>query len=70
GTFGLVCLSNTQDFWGNIDIFFENGSTPTNANLKAHIENWVNPTTDNDQWLGTFAAGNIWNKWSHIVLTY
>lgn len=70
GTFGLVCLSNTQDFWGNLDIFFENGSTSTNANLKAHIENWITPTTDNDQWLGSFAIGNVWNKWTHIVLTY
>ncbi|PZX64443.1 LamG domain-containing protein [Hydrotalea sandarakina] len=70
GTFGLVCLSNTQDFWGNLDIFFENGSTSTNANLKAHIENWITSTTDNDQWLGSFAIGNVWNKWTHIVLTY
>ncbi|MBS1654643.1 MAG: hypothetical protein JSU05_07350, partial [Bacteroidetes bacterium] len=23
GTYGLVCLSNTNDFWGNLDFFFE-----------------------------------------------
>ena len=70
GTYGLVCLSNTQDFWGNIDFFFENGSTASNANLKAHIENWKNPTTDNDAWLGAFAIGNTWNAWTNVVVTY
>jgi len=70
GTFGLVCLSNTNDFWGNIDIFFENGSTSSNAVLKAHIENWTETNTDNDQWLGAFSIGNVWNSWSHIVVTY
>jgi hypothetical protein len=70
GTYGLVCLSNTQDFWGNIDVFFENGSTSSNANLKAHIENWTNATTDNDAWLGSFAIGNVWNSWTHIVVSY
>ena len=73
GTFGLACLSNTNDFWGNFDLFFENGSSPTNAQLKAHVENWrIAPpdTTDHDTWLGAYGIGAVWNQWTHVVLTY
>jgi hypothetical protein len=70
GTYGLVSLSNTNDFWGNIDLFFENGSSPTNAQLKAHIENWTSPNTDHDTWLGAYGIGAVWSKWTHIALTY
>lgn len=70
GTYGLVCLSNTADFWGNFDVFFENGSSATNAQFKAHIENWQTATTDHETWLGAYPIGAVWNKWTHLVVTY
>ncbi len=70
GTYGLVCLSNTQDFWGNFDVFFENGSSYNNAKFKAHIENWQTPTTNHDTWLGAYDIGDVWNKWTHLAVTY
>ncbi len=76
GTYGFVCLSNTNDFWGNFDVFFENLPSPnnvkdiTNAILKGHFENWTGPTTDHETWLGNFSIGAVWNKWTHIVFTY
>lgn len=69
-TYGLVCLSNTGDFWGNFDIFFENGSTPTNGVFKYHIENWQTATTDKDTWSDNLSIGDVWNKWIHLAVTY
>jgi hypothetical protein len=76
GTYGFVCLSNTNDFWGNFDVFFENLPSTnnvkdiSNAILKGHFENWTSPTTDHETWLGNFSIGPVWNKWTHIVFTY
>ena len=39
GIAGLVNLSNNNQFWGNIDMFFENGSTAAAAKFRAHITN-------------------------------
>lgn len=65
GIVGLVNLANANSFWGNIDMFFENGSTPTTAFLKIHVNN-----NGNDAWLGNYSLNNIWNIWTHIAVTY
>jgi hypothetical protein len=69
-TWGLVNLSNTADFWGNFDIFFENGSTSTNAVFKYHVENWQTATKDNETWSDALNIGDVWNKWVHLAVTY
>ena len=83
GTYGFVCLSNTNDFWGNFDVFFENLPSPNNVKdisntiLKGHFENWKHALVNNkdtiidhETWLGNFSIGSAWNKWTHIVFTY
>lgn len=65
GIVGLIDLSNTSAFWGNIDIFFENGSTADKALLKIHVTN-----NGVDAWLGNYELLNIWNIWTNISVTY
>lgn len=65
GIVGLVNLSNTTGFWGNIDIFFENGSTLDAATFKAHI---TNGTTE--AWIEKKGLPNIFTKWAHFALSY
>lgn len=72
GTYGLVSLSNTGDFWGNFDIFFEKSdkTTSTNGVFKYHVENWQTATTDKDTWSDNLNIGDVWNKWIHLAVTY
>jgi hypothetical protein len=65
GIVGLFDLANTTSFWGNLDIFFENGSTDTKAILKIHVNN-----NGTDAWLGNYEIANIWNVWTNIAITY
>ncbi|TWF31828.1 concanavalin A-like lectin/glucanase superfamily protein [Chitinophaga polysaccharea] len=65
GMVGLVSLSNTKSFWGNIDIFFENGSTDSKAILKAHVTG-----QHGDGWLGNYEVMNIWKIWTNIAVSY
>jgi len=65
GIVGLVNLSNTTGFWGNIDMFFENGSTLDAAKFRAHITN--GPT---DTWVTKDGLPNIFTKWTHFALSY
>lgn len=66
GIVGLVNLSNQSAFWGNIDMFFENGGTPSTTIFKAHIFN--NNTTD--AWLGNYTFNNVWDTWMAIAVSY
>ncbi|QEC67907.1 LamG domain-containing protein [Panacibacter ginsenosidivorans] len=65
GIIGLVNLANTTGFWGNIDMFFENGSTNSNGILKAHITN--GPV---DSWVVKDGLVNLFDSWNHIALSY
>jgi Concanavalin A-like lectin/glucanases superfamily len=65
GIVGMVNLSDTVGFWGNIDMFFENGSTPTNALFKTHIF-----SNGSDAWLGSYDVANGFNAWVHFAVTY
>lgn len=65
GIVGVFTLANTQTFWGNIDMFFENGSSNTNGIFKMHI---ANATAD-----GFYVVNNLQNmfgKWVNIAITY
>jgi len=66
GILGFINLSNTSGFWGNIDMFVENGSKPSSTKIVVHVTN-----DDSETWL-TDAAGltNIFGDWSHHVVTY
>lgn len=70
GILGLVNLSHTTNFWGNIDMFIENGSNPTDgAQIKTHVvsegtkESWITGG-------GFLNVMTFFNQWSHHVFTY
>ncbi|MBO9730694.1 MAG: LamG domain-containing protein [Chitinophaga sp.] len=65
GIVELLNLSNTKSFWGNIDIFFENGSTDTKAVLKMHIA-----SAQGETWLGNYDVQNIWDRWTNLAVSY
>ncbi len=65
GIVGVLDLSNTKAFWGNLTVFFENGATATDAILKIHVNN-----NGKDAWLGNYTVKNIWNTWANIAVSY
>jgi len=60
-----ISISNVNDFWGALDMFYENGSTATSANFKVHY-GW----TQANNWFTTAFLSNPWNAWQNIALTY
>lgn len=65
GVIGIFSLVNTKNFWGNLELFFENGSDNTNGKLRVHMSQ---NGTDN-----TYAVDgipNLFNAWVNITVTY
>ena len=65
GIIGLVNLAKTDGFWGNIDMFFENGSTSTNGKFRAHIQNGTK-----DTWVSKDGIVNLFDAWAAIGVSY
>lgn len=65
GILGLVNLSNTAGFWGNIDWFVENGSNPTAATVKIHLTN-----DTKDTWVVKSGITGFFGSWTNQTLTY
>lgn len=65
GIIGMVGLSRTNGFWGNIETFFENGATNENGKFRAHIQNGTA-----EAWVTRDGILNLYNSWNHITLTY
>jgi len=66
GIVALFSLSNKSQFWGNLEIFVENGSTNENATLKIVFTN--NGVGDK-----TYTASNVVNffgKWNAFSVSY
>lgn len=64
GIIGLFSLSNKSEFWGNLEVFIENGSTNENGKLRIHI---------NKEGDKTYAADNVLNlfdKWVGLAISY
>ncbi len=64
GIVGTVNVSRTDDFWGNLDMFYENGGTATSTVFKSHINN-----NGNGAWVVN-TINNPWNTWMNVTLTY
>ncbi len=62
---GLVSLGDAQNFWGNINIFFENGGTATLARFKTIFED--NGTVYDN---GIQDVQNGFGKWTQYIITY
>jgi hypothetical protein len=64
GILDFFTLSNTTQFWGNIEMFFDNGSTNTDAHFRVHLSQ---KGTDN-----TFAAEvpGCFGAWVNLIFSY
>jgi hypothetical protein len=59
-----ICISRADQFWGALDMFYENGSTATNGNLKVHFNG------QSEVWFTNGMITNPWGSWQNIALTY
>lgn len=65
GIIGMVNLAKTDGFWGNINMFFENGSTATDGRFRANIHNGTT-----DTWLAKDGIQSLFNVWTNLALSY
>jgi len=70
GALGLLDIAHSQNFWGNLDIFFDNGGTSSTGVLKVHLFNNAASATGVDAWEGGYTVTNPWNGWTNITVTY
>jgi len=70
GAVGLLGIANAQNFWGNFDIFFDNGATATTGVLKVHVFNNGLSSSGSDAWEGGYTVANPWNTWIQVLVTY
>lgn len=65
GAIGIFTIARTDDFWGSLDIYQDNGGTADKAVFKVHMFNSAVP------WGGQFTDTRInFNTWIHIAATY
>jgi hypothetical protein len=65
GIIDFFTLSNTTKFWGNLEIFFENGSTNTNGKVRVHVFK-----NGNDNTYAVDGVQNLFNAWVNVAVTY
>jgi hypothetical protein len=60
-----IVISRTDQFWGALDMFYENGGrTDVTANLKVHFNG------QSEVWFTNGFISNPWGGWQNIGLTY
>jgi len=64
GILAPIVISRNDQFWGALDMFYENGSTATSGNLKVHFNG------QSEVWFTNGNVSNPWNTWINIALTY
>lgn len=74
GAQGLFAMSNSTQFWGNLEIFLENYTDAADPNavwMKIHLLNG-NVAGGGEQWIAddNVKIKNVLGKWTHIALTY
>lgn len=67
GIVGTVNFSNTQNFWGNIDMFFENGSTATAGKFRVHM---ASNNGAKEQWIAKDGLPGLFDSWVNIAVSY
>jgi hypothetical protein len=74
GAVGLLSIANNQaggpGYWGSLDIFFNNGATPTIGQLEVHAFNVTASPTGEDVFLGNYSVNNSFGAWVNVSLTY
>lgn len=64
GIIAPIVISKTDDFWGALDMFYENGSTASTANFKIHFKG------QSEVWFTNGNLANPWGAWQNIAVTY
>lgn len=60
-----IVISRTDQFWGALDMFYENGGrTDATANMKVHFNG------QSEVWFTNGWISNPWTGWVNIALTY
>jgi hypothetical protein len=65
GIIPIFSLAHKTGFWGNIEFFFENGSTNDNGLLRFHLFNGTD-----DKALEVNGVKNLFNKFVNIAVSY
>jgi len=65
GIIGIFSLVKTDAFWGNLEIFFENGSSNTNGKFRLHAFDGVG-----DRTYSVDNLVNLFNAWVNITVSY
>lgn len=65
GAIGLLSLSNTKNFWGNINCFIENGSNPTSAFIKIQVTSGTS-----ELWIEKPGITNLFGNWTNHTVTF
>ncbi len=63
-----ISISDNANFWGALDIFYDNGSTATSTPFKIHLNDTTNNT--GDIWLTSWTLSSPWSSWQNIAITY
>jgi hypothetical protein len=74
GAQGIFAISNSTQFWGNVEIFLENYKDDADPNavfMKIHLFN-ANVAGGGEVWLQSddVKLKDVLGKWTHIALTY
>lgn len=65
GAIGIFTIARTDDFWGSLDIYQDNGGTGDKAVFKVHMYNSAVP------WSGQFTDTKVnFGSWVHLTATY
>lgn len=70
GAVGLLSIADDPNFWGTLDIFFDNGGTATTGVLKVHVYNRATGIKGADGWAGGYSVSKPWGTWIQIAVTY
>jgi hypothetical protein len=65
GIIGVFTLAKTDGFWGNLEVFFENGSTADNGKVRVHIAQG-----NNDRTYSVDGVANLFNNWTNLGVSY
>jgi hypothetical protein len=69
GAQGLFSISNSNEFWGNLDLFLENNDNGSEAFLKVHMFNAGVASGNGEEWNEIKIPGAL-DKWTHIAVVY
>ena len=69
GAQGLFSISNSAEFWGNLDLFLENNNAGSEAFLKIHMFNAGVASGNGEEWSEIKIPGAL-DKWTHIAIVY